>query len=44
MRSTCLALGADQVFDKSTEIEALVAYCARLAADGHLGTTAQRLA
>ena len=34
MRCTCLALGADQVFDKSTEIDALVAYCERLAAVG----------
>ena len=32
MRRTCLALGADQVFDKSTEIDALVQYCAALAA------------
>lgn len=31
MRRTCLALGADQVFDKSTEIDALLAYCERLA-------------
>lgn len=34
MRRTCLALGADQVFDKSTEIDALLAYCERLAAGG----------
>ena len=34
MRRTCLALGADQVFDKSTEIDALVACCERLAAVG----------
>jgi DNA-binding NarL/FixJ family response regulator len=32
MRRKCLALGADQVFDKSTEIDALVLYCERLAA------------
>jgi CheY-like chemotaxis protein len=31
MRRECLALGADQVFDKSTEIDALIAYCDRLA-------------
>ncbi len=31
MRQRCLLLGADAVFDKSTEIEALVAYCCRLA-------------
>ena len=32
MRHKCLALGADAVFDKSHEIEALIAYCGRLAA------------
>lgn len=32
MRRRCLALGADRVFDKSTEIDALVAYCQRPAA------------
>ena len=30
MRKQCLALGADKVFDKSTEIEALIEYCRRL--------------
>ena len=30
MRRRCLELGADQVFDKSNEIEALVAYCVHL--------------
>jgi DNA-binding NarL/FixJ family response regulator len=30
MRRSCLALGADQVFDKSNDIEALIAYCAAL--------------
>ena len=30
MRRKCMELGADRVFDKSNEIEALVAYCARL--------------
>ena len=29
VRRKCLELGADRVFDKSNEIEALVAYCAR---------------
>ena len=33
MRRECLALGAEHVFDKSTEIDALVQYCAGLAAD-----------
>jgi len=32
MRSTCLALGADRLFDKSTEIDTLIAYCNRMAA------------
>lgn len=31
VRRRCLALGADQVFDKSGEIDALIDYCARLA-------------
>ncbi len=34
IRSTCLALGAEQVFDKSTEIDALILYCQTLAATG----------
>ncbi|MBP6251587.1 MAG: response regulator transcription factor [Rubrivivax sp.] len=32
IRRECLALGAERVFDKSTEIEALFQYCAELAA------------
>ncbi|HWH80624.1 MAG TPA: response regulator [Burkholderiaceae bacterium] len=36
MRRKCLDLGADRVFDKSNEIDALILYCARLA-DGHTG-------
>lgn len=31
MRARCAALGANRVFDKSTEIDALIAYCHRLA-------------
>lgn len=27
MRRRCLALGADRVFDKSAELEDLIAYC-----------------
>ena len=38
MRRKCLALGADAVFDKSHEIEALIAYCGRLAADEPIAT------
>lgn len=34
MRRQCLALGADRVFDKSTEIDALIAYCLALARRG----------
>ena len=32
MRRKCLELGADRVFDKSNEIDALIHYCDRLAA------------
>ena len=32
MRRKCLELGADRVFDKSNEIDALIAYCVALAA------------
>lgn len=40
MRRQCLALGADRVFDKSTEIDALVLYCEQLAAgDGRLAAS-----
>ena len=31
MRRRCLELGADKVFDKSQDIEALILYCTRLA-------------
>lgn len=31
MQQRCLALGADRLFDKSTEIDALIDYCDRLA-------------
>ena len=34
MRRKCLELGADRVFDKSNEIDALMLYCDRLAASG----------
>ncbi len=34
MRRKCLELGADQVFDKSHDIDTLVQYCNRLAAGG----------
>jgi DNA-binding NarL/FixJ family response regulator len=33
MRRRCLQLGADRVFDKSAELEELLAYCEELAAD-----------
>jgi len=32
MRARCLAAGADKVFDKSTEVEALLHYCMELGA------------
>jgi len=34
VRSRCFELGADRVFDKSTQIDALIGYCERLAAVG----------
>lgn len=37
MRRKCLALGADRVFDKSNEIDALITYCDRLEAGGAPG-------
>ena len=36
MREACLKLGADRVFDKSGEVEELLAYCARI--DGGAAT------
>lgn len=33
MRRNCLALGADRVFDKSNDIDALIQYCRQLAAN-----------
>ncbi len=38
MRARCLAVGADRVFDKSRDIDLLVAYCTALA--GRDGSTA----
>lgn len=32
MRKKCLAVGADEVFDKSNDIDALISYCERLPA------------
>lgn len=34
MRSCCLALGASRVFDKSTELDDLIAYCNELGESG----------
>jgi hypothetical protein len=31
MRQTCRSLGADRVFDKSSEVDELIAYCLRVA-------------
>ena len=33
LRLRCLALGASRVFDKSNDIDALIAYCDKLASD-----------
>ncbi len=38
MRTKCLELGADRVFDKSNDIEALLLYCQQLA-KGEVGNT-----
>ena len=38
MRRKCLELGADKVFDKSDEIDALIQYCGRLAS-GDMGNS-----
>jgi DNA-binding NarL/FixJ family response regulator len=38
MRAKCKALGAHRVFDKSTDLDELIAYCARLA-DAGIDTT-----
>ena len=35
MRRKCVELGAKQVFDKSTEIDGLIAYCSNLASRQH---------
>lgn len=43
MRRKCLELGADKVFDKSNDIDALVRYCERLAAGGTGDTTSGML-
>ena len=40
IRTVCLALGAQRVFDKSTEIEALSLYCQTLAGDSVVTPTA----
>lgn len=38
MRRKCLQLGADQVFDKSNDIDDLISYCARLASGEQLNS------
>lgn len=42
MKRKCLELGADRVFDKSNDIDALLLYCSRLA-NGEADTTIQAL-
>jgi DNA-binding NarL/FixJ family response regulator len=37
VRKACLQLGADRVFDKSSEVEELLAYCARVDGGGATG-------
>jgi DNA-binding NarL/FixJ family response regulator len=40
VRRRCLDLGADKVFDKSNDIDALIRYCERLAAGENVDTAA----
>ena len=40
IRRKCLELGADRVFDKSNDIDALIQYCGRLAGDPALPPSA----
>ena len=42
MRRKCVELGAKQVFDKSSEIDALIAYCSSLAAEHPLASRQHR--
>ena len=42
MRRKCLALGADEVFDKSNELDELFAYCAQLSASAAEAPTAEK--
>jgi DNA-binding NarL/FixJ family response regulator len=47
MREKCAELGADRVFDKSSELDELIAYCTRLGESGgdnsHKGHASTRL-
>jgi DNA-binding NarL/FixJ family response regulator len=43
MRRRCLELGADEVFDKSDDIDALLAYCAQVAGAEPPGSRGPRL-
>jgi DNA-binding NarL/FixJ family response regulator len=43
MRTKCLELGADRVFDKSNEIDALLRYCGRLAGNSGFDSEAGSL-
>ena len=38
MREKCAELGADRVFDKSSELDELIAYCTRLGEGGGDGS------
>lgn len=35
IRTRCQQLGVDEVFDKSTDLDALIAYCLKLQSGGH---------
>ena len=46
MREKCAELGADRVFDKSSELDELIAYCTRLGegnGESHKGQSSARL-
>ncbi len=42
IRQRCLDMGAERVFDKSNEVEELLAYCARLGGGADGGVTAPK--
>jgi DNA-binding NarL/FixJ family response regulator len=41
MRERCKSLGADRVFDKSSQLDELIGYCMRLASDTGAGSSGE---